>query len=54
VRGSIDDGEFTIWYVDGGRLAGALSVNRSDDLEEARRLIASREPVDREELARTP
>jgi 3-phenylpropionate/trans-cinnamate dioxygenase ferredoxin reductase subunit len=51
VRGSIDDGEFTVWYVDGGRLAGALSVNRSDDLELARRLIASREPVDREALA---
>ena len=52
VRGSIDDGEFTIWYVNGGRLAGALSVNRSDDLEEARRLIASGEPVDKEALAR--
>jgi len=51
VRGSIEDGEFTVWYVDGGRLAGALSVNRSDDLELARKLIASREPVDREELA---
>ena len=51
VRGSLDDGEFTVWYVDGGRLAGALSVNRSDDLELARKLIASREPVDREELA---
>jgi 3-phenylpropionate/trans-cinnamate dioxygenase ferredoxin reductase subunit len=54
VRGSLDDGEFTIWYVDGGRLAGALSVNRSDDLELARKLIASREPVDKEELAALP
>jgi 3-phenylpropionate/trans-cinnamate dioxygenase ferredoxin reductase component len=51
VRGSIDDGEFTIWYVDGGKLAGALSVNRSDDLELARKLIASGEPVDTEALA---
>jgi 3-phenylpropionate/trans-cinnamate dioxygenase ferredoxin reductase subunit len=51
VRGSLEDGEFTVWYVDGGRLAGALSVNRSDDLELARKLIASREPVDREALA---
>jgi 3-phenylpropionate/trans-cinnamate dioxygenase ferredoxin reductase subunit len=41
VRGSMDDGEFTIWYLDGGRVAGALSVGRSDDLEHARRLIAS-------------
>jgi 3-phenylpropionate/trans-cinnamate dioxygenase ferredoxin reductase subunit len=54
VRGSIDDGEFTIWYVDGGRLVGALSVNRSDDLDEARRLIVSREPVDKEALAALP
>jgi 3-phenylpropionate/trans-cinnamate dioxygenase ferredoxin reductase component len=54
VRGSLDDGEFTIWYVNGGKLAGALSVNRSDDLELARKLIASGEPVDKEELSRTP
>jgi 3-phenylpropionate/trans-cinnamate dioxygenase ferredoxin reductase subunit len=52
VRGSLEAGEFTVFYVDGGRLAGALTVGRSDDLEEARRLIASREPVDREALAR--
>jgi 3-phenylpropionate/trans-cinnamate dioxygenase ferredoxin reductase subunit len=54
VRGSLADGEFTVWYVKDGRLAGALAVNRSDDLELARRLIASSEPVDREALARTP
>ena len=41
VRGSVDDGEFSLWYLDGGRVAGALSVGRSDDLEHARRLIAS-------------
>jgi 3-phenylpropionate/trans-cinnamate dioxygenase ferredoxin reductase subunit len=42
IRGSIDDGEFSVWYIDGdGRLAAALSVGRSDDLEHARRLIAS-------------
>ncbi len=40
VRGSFDDGEFSVWYVKGGRVAGALSVGRSDDLEHARRLIA--------------
>jgi len=33
---------------------GALSVNRSDDLEEARRLIASRKPVEKEALAARP
>jgi 3-phenylpropionate/trans-cinnamate dioxygenase ferredoxin reductase subunit len=52
VRGSLDDSEFTIWYVDGDRLAGALAVNRSDDLELARELMKSGDPVDREALAR--
>jgi 3-phenylpropionate/trans-cinnamate dioxygenase ferredoxin reductase subunit len=52
VRGSLDESNFTVWYLDGDRLAAALSVNRSDDLERARELIKSREPVDREELAR--
>jgi 3-phenylpropionate/trans-cinnamate dioxygenase ferredoxin reductase component len=42
VRGSIETGSFSIWYLDGGRVAAALSVGRSDDLEHARRLIASR------------
>jgi 3-phenylpropionate/trans-cinnamate dioxygenase ferredoxin reductase component len=41
VRGSIDDGQFSIWYLKAGTVAGALSVGRSDDLEDARRLIAS-------------
>jgi 3-phenylpropionate/trans-cinnamate dioxygenase ferredoxin reductase subunit len=42
VRGSIEDGEFSIWYLHDGRVAAALSVGRSDDLEHARRLITSR------------
>jgi 3-phenylpropionate/trans-cinnamate dioxygenase ferredoxin reductase subunit len=54
VRGSVDDGKFTIYYLDGDRLAAALSVDRSDDLEQARELIASREPVNREDLAAVP
>jgi 3-phenylpropionate/trans-cinnamate dioxygenase ferredoxin reductase subunit len=52
VRGSIEDSEFTIWYVDGDRLAGALAVNRSDDLELARELMKSGDAVDREALAK--
>ena len=40
VRGSFDEGEFSVWYLQGGRVAGALSVGRSDDLEHARRLIS--------------
>jgi 3-phenylpropionate/trans-cinnamate dioxygenase ferredoxin reductase subunit len=51
VRGSLDDAAFTIYYLDGDRLAAALTVGRSDDLERARELLISREPVDREELA---
>jgi 3-phenylpropionate/trans-cinnamate dioxygenase ferredoxin reductase subunit len=45
VRGSVDDGEFAVFYLDEGRLAGALSVGRSEDLEHARRLITSHEDV---------
>jgi 3-phenylpropionate/trans-cinnamate dioxygenase ferredoxin reductase component len=45
VRGSLDGGSFSVWYLAEGRLEGALSVGRSDDLEHARRLIASREPL---------
>jgi 3-phenylpropionate/trans-cinnamate dioxygenase ferredoxin reductase subunit len=41
VRGSLDDGEFSIFYVHDGRVAGALSVGRSDDLEHARRLLSA-------------
>jgi 3-phenylpropionate/trans-cinnamate dioxygenase ferredoxin reductase subunit len=40
VRGSIEDGEFSIFYLDGGRVAGALSVGRGDDLDLARRYLA--------------
>jgi 3-phenylpropionate/trans-cinnamate dioxygenase ferredoxin reductase component len=39
VRGSPDDGEFSLWYLKDGRVAAALSVGRSDDLEHARRLL---------------
>jgi 3-phenylpropionate/trans-cinnamate dioxygenase ferredoxin reductase component len=40
VRGSIDDGAFTNWYLQDGRVRGALTFGRSDDLDHARRLIA--------------
>jgi 3-phenylpropionate/trans-cinnamate dioxygenase ferredoxin reductase subunit len=42
VRGDMEAGEFSAWYVDAGRVAGALSVGRSEDLVEARRLIEDR------------
>jgi 3-phenylpropionate/trans-cinnamate dioxygenase ferredoxin reductase component len=39
-RGDRDAGEFSVWYLKGGRVAGALSVGRSEDLAEARRMLA--------------
>jgi 3-phenylpropionate/trans-cinnamate dioxygenase ferredoxin reductase subunit len=45
VRGSLENGEFSIWYIKDGRVAGALSVGRSDDLEHARRLLVERVEV---------
>jgi len=40
VRGSYDDGSFTTFYVRDGVVKAALTVGRSEDLDEARRLIA--------------
>jgi 3-phenylpropionate/trans-cinnamate dioxygenase ferredoxin reductase component len=39
-RGDRDGEEFSLWYLKDGRVAGALSVGRSEDLAEARRLLA--------------
>jgi 3-phenylpropionate/trans-cinnamate dioxygenase ferredoxin reductase component len=44
-RGEPDSGEFSVWYLQGGRVAGCLSVGRSEDLAEARRLLAERVDV---------
>jgi 3-phenylpropionate/trans-cinnamate dioxygenase ferredoxin reductase subunit len=40
IRGSLEDGDFTAFYVDEGKVTAALTVGRSDDLEHARRWIA--------------
>ena len=45
VRGSFDGGEFSVFYLDGGRVVAALAVGRSDDLEHARRWITERVSV---------
>jgi 3-phenylpropionate/trans-cinnamate dioxygenase ferredoxin reductase component len=42
VRGSIEDGAFSLWYLEGGRVVGCLAVGRSDDIGEASRLIAAK------------
>lgn len=45
-RGERESGEFSAWYLAGGRVVGALSVGRSEDLVHARRLIESGVGVD--------
>ncbi len=42
VRGDPADAAFTVFQLHGGRLAGALTVGRSEDLIHARRLLAER------------
>ncbi len=44
-RGDRKSGEFSVWYLKDGHVAGALSVERSEDLAEARRLLADRVDV---------
>jgi 3-phenylpropionate/trans-cinnamate dioxygenase ferredoxin reductase subunit len=39
VRGSIDDGSFTNWYLKNGVVKAALTFGRSEDLDHARRLL---------------
>jgi 3-phenylpropionate/trans-cinnamate dioxygenase ferredoxin reductase subunit len=52
VRGSIADGDFTAVYVDGdGRVVGAATVGRSDDLDAAGELIRKRATPDQGALA---
>jgi len=45
VRGSMEDGRFSVFYLERGRVRAALSVGRAEDLDHARRLIASRADV---------
>jgi 3-phenylpropionate/trans-cinnamate dioxygenase ferredoxin reductase subunit len=40
IRGSVDDGAFSVFYLRDGRVGGALSVGRPEDLQHARRFIA--------------
>ena len=45
VRGSFDDGEFSVFYAAGERLVGALSRGRGEDLDEAREILAAGGPA---------
>ncbi len=54
VRGSMADGAFTTWYLKDGAVKAALTFGRSDDLDQARRLLSSGirlEPSQRAALA---
>jgi len=49
VRGRVDDGEFSILHLAGGRLVAALSVGREQDLAHAQRLIVAATDLSRRE-----
>ncbi len=50
VRGSLDDGEFSVWYLHGGQVAAVLAVGRPEDLEAGRRLLLSHAELDPEAI----
>jgi 3-phenylpropionate/trans-cinnamate dioxygenase ferredoxin reductase subunit len=43
-RGRRESGEFSVWYLQGDRVAGCLSVGRSEELAQARQMIVERTP----------
>jgi 3-phenylpropionate/trans-cinnamate dioxygenase ferredoxin reductase subunit len=45
VEGDLDDGAFTVWYLRDGRVAAMLRAGGHGDLERAKELIASGEPL---------
>jgi 3-phenylpropionate/trans-cinnamate dioxygenase ferredoxin reductase component len=45
VRGSLDDGAFSLWYLSGGKVVAWLTVGREDEMDEARRLVKARADV---------
>jgi 3-phenylpropionate/trans-cinnamate dioxygenase ferredoxin reductase component len=54
IRGSMDDGDFTAFYLgDDGVVTAALTVGRSDDLEAARRFIRDKVAPDESALTDT-
>jgi 3-phenylpropionate/trans-cinnamate dioxygenase ferredoxin reductase subunit len=51
LRGSLQDGSFTNWYLEKGVVKGALTWGRSDDLDAARRLIVAGSALDERQRA---
>ena len=54
VRGEIDRGTFSVWYLREGRVAATLSVGRGAELDHARRLISSGRALSRPEVLGDP
>jgi 3-phenylpropionate/trans-cinnamate dioxygenase ferredoxin reductase subunit len=46
VRGSFDEGKFTVWYLKDRAVKAALTFGRSEDLDHARRLIMDARGLD--------
>jgi 3-phenylpropionate/trans-cinnamate dioxygenase ferredoxin reductase subunit len=51
IRGSLEAGDFTAFFVDAGEVTAALTVGRSDDLEHAKRLMTTSTSPDPNALA---
>jgi 3-phenylpropionate/trans-cinnamate dioxygenase ferredoxin reductase component len=51
LRGSLQDGSYTNWYLKEGRVVAALTFGRSDDLDHARRLLAEKPALDASQRA---
>jgi 3-phenylpropionate/trans-cinnamate dioxygenase ferredoxin reductase component len=51
VRGSLEDGSFTNWYLRDGRVVATLTVGRPDDLDHARRLLTEGSVLDADQRA---
>jgi 3-phenylpropionate/trans-cinnamate dioxygenase ferredoxin reductase component len=51
IRGSLEEGEFTVFYVDEGRVTAVLTVGRSDELEHGTRFIKEHASPDPAALA---
>jgi 3-phenylpropionate/trans-cinnamate dioxygenase ferredoxin reductase subunit len=50
LRGSIDDPSFSVWYLQGNRVAQVATVGRSHDLEVGKKLIAERRELPTDQL----
>jgi 3-phenylpropionate/trans-cinnamate dioxygenase ferredoxin reductase subunit len=50
LRGSIDDPAFSVWYLQGNRVAQVAAVGRSHDIEVGKKLIAERREIPADQL----